>query len=432
MPSARATAVKVLQSLRTAGFEAYFAGGCVRDELLGLHPKDYDVATDATPDDVRRLFKRTNEVGVSFGVMLVRESMCTIEVTTFRKEGAYSDRRRPDDVTYADAPSDARRRDFTINALYLDPLAAPGSVEKEFGVHGKIIDFVQGLEDLRRHVVRAVGDPEHRLDEDHLRALRAVRFAARLGFEIEHNTQEAIRRFAQRLEGVSRERIGDEVRRMLCDPTRHRAVRLMESLGLDGPVLNEPPLGGHSSHSNDIVGQLASNADFETSLTAWAVDRELRRSGVTDGSCAVMEHSAAVPRLRKALCLSNDERDVVKQVLELLALIQFRWSGLPIAERKRAASLPSFDRAIQILRAIDADAAEMAVDDRNTLASDGIGLSPEPLVTGEDLIAAGAEPGPALGRALRALYDQQLEGRIRTRDGAIVAFQAMGANPDAS
>src|SRR5690606_2366392 len=171
----------IASTLRSHGHIAYFAGGCVRDALLGHPPTDYDIATDATPDRVQSLFDRTAAVGAHFGVVLVKRRGVTVEVATFRSEGPYSDQRRPDSVTFSDPESDARRRDFTINALFLDPLAGD-----------KVIDFVGGRQDLKAGVVRAVGDPEARLAEDHLRALRAVRFTARLGFRLDQATAKAI------------------------------------------------------------------------------------------------------------------------------------------------------------------------------------------------------------------------------------------------
>lgn len=414
MTPARDTAVDVLRTLRDAGFTAYFAGGCVRDELLGLHPKDYDIATSAIPDDVRALFKRTNEVGASFGVMLVRQSRWQIEVATFRKEGAYSDRRRPDDVQYADAPSDAQRRDFTINALFLDPLETPGEAEQAFSARGRVIDFVGGLDDLRRRIIRAVGEPDDRLAEDHLRALRAVRFAARLGFAIEDHTADAIRRHAQRLEGVSRERIGDEMRLMLGAPTRAAATHLLEDFGLDSPVLNEPHLGGRRPNDPTVVARLRADASFETALAAWAIERALR-----SGAEGTLLDDALPSRWRSALCLSNDERDALASTLRILNQLQTDWPSLAISQRKRLAATPSFDGAVQVLEGVDSERAESIRRDYDRLASDGIGISPEPLITGDDLIRAGVAPGPAMGAALRAIYDRQLEGAVRSCDEAL-------------
>src|SRR5262245_23713534 len=271
---ARAAAVAIVRRLREAGHTAYFAGGCVRDELLGLAPTDYDVATDARPDKIRSLFRRTAEVGVAFGVVLVTpgkdegaEDPATVEVATFRSDGPYSDKRRPDAIEFGGPEQDARRRDFTVNALFLDP-QAPGD---------GIIDLVGGKADLQRRVIRAVGDAEARLSEDHLRALRAVRLAARLGLAIDAATAAAVRAHTRHRRGVSRERIGDEVRKRLAHASRAEAVRTLEDLGLDAPVLEEPSMRTTLAIFRSVA--VESGAGFPTWLAAWALDRGLTVTG---------------------------------------------------------------------------------------------------------------------------------------------------------
>src|SRR5688572_27782573 len=197
--STRQDALAVVRALRDVGHVAYFAGGCVRDLLLGLEPKDYDVATDAPPDRVRKLFKRTQAVGQAFGVILVRIGRSQVEVATFRAEGKYLDGRRPSEVRFTTAEEDAKRRDFTINGLFLDPLT------------DQVIDYVGGQADLKAKVIRAIGNPDERFEEDHLRLLRAVRFAARFGFEIEPATDAAIPRHAGHLVRISPERVAEEL-----------------------------------------------------------------------------------------------------------------------------------------------------------------------------------------------------------------------------
>src|SRR5688572_4647494 len=220
--SDRGDAVAVVRRLREAGHVAYFAGGCVRDLLLGRQPKDYDVATDAPPARVRKLFANTQAVGAAFGVILVRDGRSTIEVATFRADGAYADGRHPMEVRFTTAEEDAARRDFTINGLFLDPLDGDGD--------GRVLDFVGGRDDLDAGVIRAIGEPERRFEEDHLRLLRAVRFAARLGFGVESKTAAAIRLHAPQLKRISPERIADELRVMLTPPTRGDAWRLLRDL----------------------------------------------------------------------------------------------------------------------------------------------------------------------------------------------------------
>lgn len=420
---AREFATSIVRRLRDAGHVAYFAGGCVRDELLGLAPKDYDVATSATPDEVRPLFRRVSEVGVSFGVMLVREGAggaggsggAVVEVATFREESGYSDNRRPDDVRFSDAKADARRRDYTINALFLDPLDTserPG---------GAVIDYVGGRQDLAARLIRAVGDPEARLAEDHLRGLRAVRLAARLDFTIEPGTAEAIARHATRLAGVSRERVGEELRKMLAHPRRAAAVGLLERLGLDGPSLDCPPMRGE----RPAVAGLADNAPFACALAAWEIDRAHFSPDGLDPAAVERGLREAPHRLRRALCLSNDERDDLVSILRLVSAITDDWSAHRVATRKRLAARPRFADALAIVAARAPSTAAVVLADVTALAASPPGLAPAPLVTGDDLVALGRTPGPGFKAALDAAYDAQLEGRATTREAALAV--ALGA-----
>jgi poly(A) polymerase len=326
----RNAAMQVVRTLRGAGHLAYFAGGCVRDELLGLPPADFDVATDATPDRVRTMFPRASEVGKAFGVVIVLIDGHVIEVATFRADGTYSDSRRPDQVRFSTPDDDARRRDFTVNALYLDPLADPGKNPPGLPrapISGAVIDLVGGVPDLHARVIRAVGDPEQRLAEDHLRALRAARLAAKLGFRVDEGTARAIRAHAAELRGVSRERIGDEVRRMLSHPSRAAAAGLMADLGLVKPVLgvDPPPAGAEGG----ALSTLPTTAAYATALGAWAMDLGLLSDAGDLGTVA--------SAWRTALCLSNAERDALRDLLEGLPLLLGNWSGLGVAVRKRAA-----------------------------------------------------------------------------------------------
>jgi tRNA nucleotidyltransferase/poly(A) polymerase len=408
---AREVATRIVRVLREAGHIAYFAGGCVRDALLNLHPTDYDVATDATPNTVRGLFRSTDAVGASFGVVLVHErtpaGRVTVEVATFRSDGPYSDARRPDAVKFSDPPSDAARRDFTINALFLDPLAPAGP-----GGEPAIIDFVNGLADLRAGVIRAVGDPEQRLAEDHLRALRAVRFAARLGFVIEPGTAAAIARHASQLRGVSRERIGEELRRMLEHPRRAEACGMLQRLGLDGPVLGE---SGRAQVALTLLGGLVGTSDPMLALAAWVLDRESAAAmGLGDQALADV-----VRRLRAALCLSNDESAALAGVLSTHQRVLRAWTSAAVAQRKRLASSAWFEGSLRLVAITHPELADSVRDDVNRLEGDGVGLAPEPVVTGDDLIAAGFRPGPAFRRILEGVYDAQLEGRVRDRGSGL-------------
>src|SRR5438477_159707 len=230
----REFAVEVVRRLRAAGYQALWAGGCVRDELLGLVPKDYDVATDARPEDVRRLFPRTVAVGMSFGVIEVlgpraRASTAPlrVQVATFRSDVSYSDGRHPDEVVFSSAREDALRRDFTINGMFFDPLK------------GELLDYVGGQADLQARVLRAIGDPAVRFTEDKLRLLRAVRIATRFGLTIDPATAAAVQAMAGQITVVSAERIAEELRRLLCDPRRAHGMNLLFDLGLVAPILPE-------------------------------------------------------------------------------------------------------------------------------------------------------------------------------------------------
>lgn len=386
---------------------AYFAGGCVRDELLGLAPSDYDVATDATPARLKQLFPIANEVGASFGVMLVQTGRgvdkVINEVATFRADGTYTDKRRPDTVTFSTPEADARRRDFTMNALFLDPLAeAAGGDASPLG--GRVLDFVGGRADLASKIVRAVGDAERRLAEDHLRALRAVRLASRLGFEIERGTADAIRKHAGDLGGVSRERIGDEVRRMLAHRTRADAVRTLNALALDAPTLNEESLE-HSTTRLEALGDVASTG---TALAAWALDRGLD----------VAAPEATIARWRRALCLSNEETAEFGGVVKHLAALRGGWARRGVAEQKRLASSPWFGAAHLVLGVEDAARSREIRERVEELAQTVSGLSPTPLLNGDDLVAMGMKPGPSFKKLLEEVYDAQLEDRVRDQGEA--------------
>ena len=399
----RSAATAIVQALREQRLVAYLAGGCVRDEVMGHAPKDYDVATDARPERVRQIFRHTQAVGEHFGVILVREQGCTVEVATFRHESGYRDRRRPDAVTFTDAQNDARRRDFTINGLFMDPMS------------GEVIDYVGGQADIKAGVIRAIGDPAARLGEDHLRALRAVRFAARFEFTIEAATAEAIRCDAAELRGVSRERIGQEIRLMLLDDHRARAIKLLTELGLDAPVLDEAKASGllRTLEALSFSGDEKAPEVIVASLAAWAVGR-----GAPDSRLAA--------RWRRALVLSNEERGGLAAVIADLARIPGEWAGMGVAARKRMAAGPWFAMVLKVLRAVDAGTAARVRSDVESLQRHAGGIAPTPLVTGDDLVAAGFEAGPSFKGVLNAVYDAQLEGRVEScAQGMVLARQLL-------
>jgi poly(A) polymerase len=422
--SARRAGEQVIRTLVEKGHTAYFAGGCVRDELLGLTPTDYDVATDATPDRISAIFPRTSEVGAAFGVVLVKSHQEVTEVATFRSEGPYSDRRRPDSVTFSNPVEDAKRRDYTVNALFLDPLLQPhpqgaaeqGAVVAPHGRRGRVIDFVGGLVDLERRVLRAVGEPDQRLAEDHLRALRAARLAAKLGFQIDPGTAAAIRKHAAALEGVSRERIGEEIRRMAEHPSRAMAARLIEELALGPPVfLNQPVAAGPRTWG--VLGALPPEVGFVASLAAWALDLGLDPKG---------DPAELVRVWRRALTLSNVDRDLLRSVLETLPVLEQGWAGLPMARQKRMAAAAWFGDALTLCRAASPAAAEAVANGVATLAKTPGGLWPDPFITGDDLVMLGLSPGPAFRHVLDQVFDAQLEGIVGSRAEALELAARLG------
>ncbi len=388
--------------LRRFGFESLFAGGCVRDRLLGIEPREYDIATSATPEEVKRVFPRAIGVGESFGVMLLRSGGITFEIATFRTDGGYVDGRHPTEVRFAGAEEDAKRRDFSINGLFERPES------------GEVVDFVGGRADLEARLLRAIGDPAARLAEDRLRALRAVRFAARFELTVDPATEAAILALDGELLGVSRERLGQELRRMFASPHRALAAQLLERWRLDRVLL-----GTHGrSPQQTRLGALPPDASAMAALAAWLLDR----GEATDPS-------ATAERLQGGLGLSNAEREELAAVLRSVESLRAEWARAGIARRRRLGMEPGFDPAVIIRE------AEAPGEGRSATAFlEGFGpeRSPDRLVRGRDLIDAGFVPGPRFGDLLEAVYDAQLEGRVHSRDEAMAFVKRLDPGPGPS
>ena len=386
-------ACHIVRALKGAGHEAVLAGGCVRDRLLGIVPKDYDVATSATPEQVKAVFPGSKGVGEAFAVVLVRHEEVVTEVATFRKDGPYADGRRPDYVELdgATMKEDAARRDFTINGLFEDPDGEEAS---------KVIDFHDGVADLKKHrCVRAIGDPAARIAEDRLRMLRAVRFAARFGFHIEAATKQAIVKHAPELGAVSRERVGGEVVMMLGHQARAQAAGMLQELGLDVAIL-----GSAAPSDFPRLASLSAEASDAAALAAWALDRGM--SGDVAGT------------LRDALRLSNGTEDAIRDALGLLPRLMAEWPAAGVAAKKRMANHPGYQAAWWLLETTSPESAQVIAAEVADLAQ-GIGLAPVPLLSGDDLIAAGHRPGPHFAVALDAAYDAQLAGCISSLEDAM-------------
>lgn len=407
-------ALKLVQTLRDGGHVAYLAGGCVRDALLGLTPKDYDVATDALPERVRELWPRSRYVGEAFGVVLAMhghgDDRVDIECATFRTDADYSDGRRPDAVTFTDALHDAQRRDFTINGLFADPPpdAETASDTDLLGATfspDRIRDFVGGLHDLELGVIRAIGDPERRFGEDYLRMLRAARFAARFEFDMDPATAEAIRQHAPKLDQIARERIGGEVIRMLESGRPAAAVQWMHHLRLDKAVLGrviEP-------FAAATLDRLDPQADVPTRLLAWLHDADVDIESA---------------ELQSLLVLTNDQVKAVEHTRRCLEDSEHLRGR--VAQQKRWLSRPRAQQAMMLwdAKGEDREGWNHAQSLLTELSSDGIGLAPPPLVNGDDLVAAGLKPGPEFKRRLDTAYDAQLEGRVNDQTAALATAMA--------
>jgi poly(A) polymerase len=400
----RRFAVEVVQRLRGAGFEAYWAGGCVRDQLLGRTPKDYDVATSAVPDQVRALFgrRRTLAIGAAFGVIAVigPKAAGMVEVTTFRRDAPYSDGRHPDSVSFSSAEEDASRRDFTINGLFYDPSEQ------------RVIDFVGGQEDLAQRRLRAIGDARHRFAEDKLRMLRAVRFAATFAFSLDQTTREAIAAMAAEIHVVSPERIAMEMRRMLADPGRAAGVQLMLETKLAAAILPEIVPGNETErHRLDDtlarLSRLGADAGFPLALAAL-----LHPFVAAEGAAAVCG------RWR----LSNKETErvdwLVRHHASLLEAQAMQWSMLQpllIAE--------GVDDLLALTEATSSAGAAAAAHCRSLAAQPRAVLDPPPLLTGDDLLAHGIPSGPQYKTLLQRVRAAQLDGTIHDKAAALAMVE---------
>lgn len=408
----RSDAVAVLRRLRDAGHIAYFAGGCVRDELLGLTPKDYDIATDAPPQRVRELFTNTQAVGAAFGVILVRHGPSVIEVATFRTDLEYRDGRHPDGVKFATAEEDAQRRDFTINGIFLDP------------IENRVIDYVGGQADLKAKVIRAIGNADLRFAEDHLRLLRAVRFASRFEMQIEPATAAAIAAHAHQLPRISPERLADEVRRMLSGERKNIAWKLLWQFNLLEQLFRFLPTEGDGHFTPDRSIFLNLSATDSLPLAAAALDYLWQRAGRPDDVRQWLDKPAISQigrAMRKGLKISNDETDELHGTLSGAAIL-LADTEPTLANKKRFLATPSAAATRSLLDALagvgffNQRISKLRSELDQLQATD---FAPAPLITGDDLTAAGASPGPAFKRALTEAYDAQLEGRIQTRDEAM-------------
>lgn len=430
------SARRVVRRLREAGFVAYYAGGCVRDMALGKAPKDYDVATSATPEEVQSLFPRHVAVGAHFGVIMVLEDGHPFEVASFRADGVYIDGRRPESVRFTTAEEDAARRDFTINGMFFDPLGGVGG--------GELIDFVGGRADLEARVVRAIGDPVARFAEDRLRLLRAVRFAAVLGFRIEDATWKALCAAAPEIHAVSPERIREELVRIFTHPSRVAGWDLLDASGLMAEVLPEltamkgveqppqfHPEGDVFVHTRLVLSNLPPEPvslalAFGTLLHDIGKPPTMRIDHADGGRIRFNghEHVGAdmAERLMRRLRFSNDETEAVVELVRNHMVFK-DVQKMRVAKVKRFLARPWMDDEL-LLHKADCLGSHAMLDNydfllakRQEFAHEP--LIPEPLLTGHDLIALGWKPGPRFKEVLEAALNRQLEGGFASKEEAI-------------
>jgi len=420
---------KIAERLRDRGHIAYFAGGCVRDMVRGLTPKDYDIATDARPENVQALFPRTYAVGAHFGVIIVLEDGFQFEVATFRSDEAYIDGRHPSAVQFSSPEEDARRRDFTINGMFLDPAS------------NKVIDLVGGQADIGAKLVRAIGEPGQRLAEDRLRMLRAVRFATALDYQIDERTWDALVASASSINQISGERIRDEVVRIFLSSNRVRGWDLLDASGLMSAILPELQAmkGVLQPEQFHPEGDVFVHTRLMLSLLRETVSIPL--------VFAVLFHDVAKPvtaRVDETGRIRFNEHDRIGAEMTEAIMRRLRFSGaeieatvemvrhhmvfkdtpkMRIAKLKRFMARPTFDEELELHR-VDCQSSHRMLDNyefllrkREEFANEPI--IPPPLVRGDDLIAFGLKPGPKFGEILEAVETRQLEGKLRTRDEAL-------------
>jgi poly(A) polymerase len=423
------TARSIVRKLRGAGHVAYYAGGSVRDLLRGQVPKDIDVATEARPEAVQKMFSRTYAVGAHFGVIVVLENGFQFEVATFRSDGAYLDGRRPVEVHFASAEEDAARRDFTINGMFFDPEAA------------EVLDFVGGRADLEARLIRAIGDPVQRFTEDRLRILRAVRFATVLGFEIDRSTWDAVVAQASSIKEISAERIREELLRTFMSPHRVRGWDLLEASGLMGAILPEVeamkgceqppqfhPEGDVFKHTRIMLDLLPEKASLPLVFSVLFHDIGKPPTSSVDESGRIRFNghdrlgAEMTEEIMQRLRFSRAEIDATVEAVRQHMVFK-DVPNMRVAKLKRFMARPTFADELELHR-VDCESSHGMMDNyeflrrkREEFANEPI--IPPPLVRGDDLIALGLKPGPRFGEILEAVETRQLEGTLTSREEAL-------------
>lgn len=422
-------ATEIAQRIQAAGHTCYFTGGCVRDALLGIEPKDYDIASSATPAQLLKLFPNSDSIGAHFGVILVKHKGAGFEVATFRKDGDYGDHRRPESVCFSNPEQDAQRRDFTINGLFKEPS------------NGEIIDFVNGQADLQLRCIRAIGNPSARFNEDALRLIRAIRFATQLNFEIEEKTWAAIQANAHLLEHIAIERIQNEFSKILLSPNRARGLRLLvdsklihwiipevlDLIGCEQPPQFHPE-GDVYTHTSIMLEMLDDEAPLELCLAVLLHDigkpatftyhpeeDRIRFSGHdkvgADMAEEILTRLKYPNKVIEAACA---------MVLNHMNFMNVRF--MKVSKLKKFMARPTYQEEMELHR-VDCASSNGITENFDFLRSKEEEfakqpLIPEPLIKGKDLIDRGLQPGPQFKAILNALQEEQLEGRVSNSDEA--------------
>ncbi|NWK56225.1 CCA tRNA nucleotidyltransferase [Verrucomicrobiaceae bacterium N1E253] len=430
MSELQTAAHRIARRLIDDGHTTYFAGGCVRDALLEKTPKDYDLATSATPDEVQALFPKSNAIGAHFGVILVKEAEYFFEIASFRHDGSYTDGRHPDSVTFSTPEEDAQRRDFTVNGLFQDPLS------------GRIIDYVGGQNDLKTKTLRAIGEPSQRFQEDALRLMRAIRFATVLNFEIEPSTWQAIHDHAELLGQISKERIREEFVRILLAPSRARGFELLTQSGLMHHIIPEVydligceqppqwhPEGDVYQHTRIMLDMLKQEPSEALALAVvlhdigkpatYSYDPAEDRIRFNGHDRVGAEMSESI--LRRLKCSNQTIEAVQAMVANHMNFMNVQ--KMRTAKVKRFMARTTFEDEMELHR-VDCASSNGLTDNYDFLrlkeeefAAEP--LIPTPLVTGKDLIDLGLTPGPHFKEILASIQTEQLEGRLHDREQAL-------------
>jgi poly(A) polymerase len=447
MDAKRQAATEIVRQLRDAGYQAYLVGGCVRDLVMGREPADYDIATDAAPEAVVKLYPESLTVGAQFGVVLVPREAGNVEVATFRSDGRYTDGRHPDEVRYSKtAQEDVRRRDFTINGLLLDPLAPTPATEGQRAAQASVIDYVGGLADIQARRLRTIGNPLERFSEDRLRMMRAVRFAARFGFVLDPAAIEAIRQLAGQIHSTSAERIRDEIVKILTEGHARRGFELLDQTGLLPEVLPEVK----------AMQGVAQPPEFHPEGDVWTHTLMMLEGLARDAAGAprrptatlalgILLHDVGKPPtffIRERIRFDNHMEVGAKMAETILERLRFparqtervaelvrhhlRFKDFPLMRRStqlRFLRMDGFDEHLELHRldclSSHGDLTNYQLARRMLDETPPEAVKPAPLVRGDDLIALGYPPGPRFKQILRAVEDAQLEGRIASREEAL-------------